>query len=362
MPQLRAVRQQSIFDLSPTAFTREEVEMQNLRLFLRAPAYQCIVNESPESLLQSLRNPRTLPFEAIKAAKSDRERVAPLLIRELQKFAADFQSYDRSDILPVIAIYLLAEWEVAESFETVLGCFALDDKYGGYELGDLITESGPVILAALCRADLDALERFTERKDISGWARGAAFKAMVSLVLWDKVPRDNVVTRFAWLFRRKPFARGDGITWTQLVDAAFELHPAELMDEIRPLFRQGIVDPFATTLEEFEREAKRDRATSLRHHADRFRPITDTAQSISYWGRWKESSPYTIPRPRTLLQNQQHHPSRLPPQGRKSAGMSPAPAEAERNTRNVAVVCHNEAHGSRCRVFGASVDDRDCMP
>jgi hypothetical protein len=38
-------------------------------------------------------------------------------------------------------------------------------------------------------------------------------------------------------------------------------HTAELMDEIRPLFRQGIVDPFMTTLEEFEREAKRDRAT-----------------------------------------------------------------------------------------------------
>jgi hypothetical protein len=84
------------------------------------------VNESPESLLQSLRNPLTLPFEAIKAAKSDRARVAPLLIQELQKYAADFQGYDRNDCLPVIAIYLLAEWEVTESFETVLDCFALD--------------------------------------------------------------------------------------------------------------------------------------------------------------------------------------------------------------------------------------------
>jgi len=71
---------------------------------MRLAAYQCTVNESPESLLQSLRNPRTLPFEAIKAATSDRERVAPLLIKELQKFAADFGSYIRSDILPVIAI------------------------------------------------------------------------------------------------------------------------------------------------------------------------------------------------------------------------------------------------------------------
>jgi hypothetical protein len=248
------------------------------------------VNESPESLLQSLRNPLTLPFEAIKAAKSDRARVAPLLIRELQKYAADFQGYDRNDCLPVIAIHLLAEWEVTESFETVLDCFALDDEYGGYELGDLITENGPVVLAALCQADLDALERFAERKDISGWARGAAFGAMVALVLWEKVPRDDVVTRFAWIFRRKPFPRNDEITWTQLVDAAFELHPAELMDEIRPLFRQGIVDPSVTTLAEFEREAKRDRATSLRRHADRFHPITDTAQSISYWGRWKEPS------------------------------------------------------------------------
>ena len=202
------------------------------------------MNESPESLLQSLRNPRTLPFEAIKAATSGRARVAPLLIQELQKFAADFQSYDRNDILPVTAIYLLAQWEAAESFETVLDCFALDDKYGGYELGDLITENGPVILAALCRSDLNSLERFTERKDISGWARGAAFKAMVALVLWGKVPRDDVVKRFAWIFRRKPFPRKDDVTWTQLTDAVFELHPAELMDEIRPLFRQGIVDSF----------------------------------------------------------------------------------------------------------------------
>ena len=40
----------------------------------------------------------------------------------------------------------------------------------------------------------NTLERFTERKDISGWAREAAFKAMVALVLWGKVPRENVVT------------------------------------------------------------------------------------------------------------------------------------------------------------------------
>ena len=38
-----------------------------------------------------------------------------------------------------------------------------------------------------------ALERFTERKDISGWARGAPFMAIAAMVLWDKVPRDDVV-------------------------------------------------------------------------------------------------------------------------------------------------------------------------
>jgi Protein of unknown function (DUF1186)/SEC-C motif len=270
--------------------THAKLSSKVLRFFLRTAAYQFTMDESAEFLLQSLRNPKALPFEAIKAATVDRERVAPLLIQELQKFAADFQGYDRNDCLPVIGIYLLAEWQVAESFETVLDCFALDEKYGGYELGDLLTENGPVILAALCRADLDALERFAERKDISGWARGAAFKAMVTLVLWDKVPRDNVVTRFGWIFRRKPFPRADDVTWTQLADAAFELNPAELMEEIRPLFRQGIIDPSMTSLAEFEREAKRDRAISMRQHADRLHPITDTAQSISYWGRWKDSS------------------------------------------------------------------------
>jgi hypothetical protein len=251
------------------------------------------MNESAEALVESLRYPKRLPVEVIKAARSERTRVAPLLIRELQKYTSDLPGRDKDDSLPMIAIYLLAEWEVNEALGTVLDCFALDDKYGGYELGDLITEDGPVILAALCRADLDVLERFTERQGVSGWSRGAAFKAMVALVFWGKVPRDDVVTRFAWLFRRKPFPREDCITWTQLADAAFELHPAELMDEIRALFRQEIIDPFMTTLEEFEREAKRDRATSLHHHADTFRRITDTAQSISHWGLWKRSSvPY----------------------------------------------------------------------
>ncbi|MBV8278479.1 MAG: DUF1186 domain-containing protein [Verrucomicrobia bacterium] len=248
------------------------------------------MHESPEPILQSLRQPQKLPVEALKAANSNRARLAPLLIQELQKFSADYQRCDPNDCLAMIAIYLLAEWEECDAFETVLECFALDDRYGGYELGDLITEDGPAILAALCRGDLDALERFTERKDISGWARGAAFKAMVVLVLWGKVPRENVVTRFAWIFRRKPFSREDKITWTELADAAFELHPAELMDEIRPLFRQGIVDPVATTLDEFEREAKRDRATCLRRNSERFRPITDTARSISCWGQWNDPS------------------------------------------------------------------------
>src|SRR5262249_37057982 len=45
---------------------------------------------------------------------------------------------------------------------------------------------------------------------------------------------------------------------------------------------------------------------------------------------------YTIPALRIRLSSQQRHPSRLSTQRRKSAGTSLAPAEAERNTRNVA--------------------------
>lgn len=130
------------------------------------------------------------------------------LIQELRKYASDSQGYDADDCLPMIALYLLAQWEAAEAFETVLDCLVLNDKYGGNRLGDIVTEDGPVILAALSRADLDALERFTTRQDISGWSRGAAFNATVALVFWGKAPRDDVVTRFAWFFRRKSFPIG----------------------------------------------------------------------------------------------------------------------------------------------------------
>src|SRR5262249_12937254 len=45
---------------------------------------------------------------------------------------------------------------------------------------------------------------------------------------------------------------------------------------------------------------------------------------------------YTVPALRTRLPDQYQHLSRFVPRGRKSAGTSLAPAEAERNTRSVA--------------------------
>ena len=45
--------------------------------------------------------------------------------------------------------------------------------------------------------------------------------------------------------------------------------------------RQGVIDPFIMTVEEFERVAKPNKAISLAEHAGRFLPITDTARSIS---------------------------------------------------------------------------------
>jgi len=174
--------------------------------FLSEIAYRCTMDETPESVVQSLRYPKKVPLEAIKSATSDRARVAPLLIRELRKFASDSQGYDENDRLPMIAIYLLAQWEAAEAFETVLDCLVFNDRYGGHRLGDMVTEDGPVILAALSRADLAALERFATRQDISGWSRGAAFNAMVSWLFF------KARAKCPYLDPYGPIRRGGGKT------------------------------------------------------------------------------------------------------------------------------------------------------
>jgi hypothetical protein len=69
--------------------------------------------------------------------------------------------------------------------------------------------------------------------------------------------------------------------WTELVDAAFVLHPAEPLDEIRCLFRKGIVDPWPRTPEGFEREATCDREISLKRHAGAFRGVRVATVSSS---------------------------------------------------------------------------------
>jgi hypothetical protein len=241
-----------------------------------------------DEILDSLRDPNALPSDSLRLAVLQRDVLIPRLVGEIEKFTVDYQKYQQ-DCLPIIGLYLLAECQARDVLPTVLECFALDDKFGGYELGDLITENGAAILATFPDADLRVLEAFALRSDISPWARVAALRAMVILAAWNRVSRKEVVQRFTRFFRESSFSRSDKLTWAQLVDVCYELHPGEFMDWIRSLYEHGSIDPIIVSLRELEEQADRSVLRVMQETASNYPPITNTVTSISYWARFYES-------------------------------------------------------------------------
>ena len=158
---------------------------------------------SPDQVLIELGKDRTThPLEALGSAEAHRGVLVQPLLEVLDRCVThpDTASEEEAQLF-CYALYLLAKWRETRAYPLVIRWLSLSDAASTGLSGDVSTQDGARILAAVCDGDLEPIKRLVLNRDADEFSRGVAVAALALLAVWAEVPRDTILDYFAWLAR-----------------------------------------------------------------------------------------------------------------------------------------------------------------
>ena len=228
---------------------------------------------------------RTIPHAALAAADVHRQDLVDLLLEVIDDVVDDPEgaSEDELQVLSY-AVYLLARWNETRALASVIELFSLPGDLLFDFLGDIPTQNGSAILAALSTG-IGPLDELVRDRTANEYARSAALQAVAALALHDRVPMLKVQDYFGELIENG-LERERNYVWDAICDLSVELAFASALPGLRRAFAAGWIDPQFISEAELEKLANQPtRADGLADRVD-FRPITDVASSIAWWREW----------------------------------------------------------------------------
>ncbi len=247
------------------------------------------------------------PLAAADEARRRWDELAPFFIAELERVAAGGSTLldeinGEYDGLFSFAAYLAAEKRDARAYAPLVrACHCSSERADELFADDAGNQLGRM-LASVCDGDLAPLKALAEDRDADLWCRYAALRALVVRVLEGDGDRDSVLAYVKTLCLGEANALrqagGDEeagldefLTWA--VDAAGELGPAPLLEDIRGWFHEGLIDPSVTGLKWFEKKAAMPVADCLAEAAanENNRYTRDALGEMATWFCYDLSEP-----------------------------------------------------------------------
>ena len=239
--------------------------------------------EIPEILQQLERNTGKFPQEAVEEAVARREEITSYLLHILEDTvvrAAELQA-DRDYMAHIYAMFLLAQFRETRAYPLALRFAHLPEDTLDSLGGGFIPESLGKILASVCGGDSAGIQSLIENESLDEWVRGSAINGLVALVGAGLKSRDEIVNYFAGLFRGK-LVREHSNVWDALILNCCDIYPAELMDEIKRAYRDGVVDKSVVSLEDVQR-ALASGKDSVLERLSGGALVEDIAGEIGWW-------------------------------------------------------------------------------
>jgi hypothetical protein len=225
----------------------------------------------------------TPPRDALRSADACRATLIDPLLRALDRGIADpVGASERDATLFCYALYLLAKWREPHALPYVLRWLSLPGEQAFEIAGDVPTEDGPRILAAVAGGDLEAIVALALNTDANEFCRAVAVDALGLLAVWNEMPRDALVTLFRRLAGGLP--RRPGPDWSNfaMTCAAFEV--TELFPVLRDAYADGLIDPHVVAQSELD-DVENVPGEELRRTLRRQVPIDDVAAATAWWAR-----------------------------------------------------------------------------
>ncbi len=194
-------------------------------------------------------------MDAMREAIEQREAITPDLLRVVEAIAANPTEFAQRDgcMLPVFALYLLAQFRERRAFPAIVKMFSAPGETSYKLVGDTVTEGLKQIFASVYDGNPAPLHGLIENEEANEYVRDAAINAILVLENTGQMPRAEVIEYFRSLFHGK-LKRTHSFAWNGLVCAVADLPAPELLEEVRQAYREGLVDESVVDLEGIERD------------------------------------------------------------------------------------------------------------
>ena len=246
---------------------------------------------SPSEILTTLsRDASTQPAEALASAESHREALIEPLLSALDRGVANPASASiREANLFSYALYLLAKWREPRAYQYVIRWLSLPEEKPFEIGGDIVTQDGARILAAVCDGDLTPIKMLILNRDADQYGRGAGVSALALLAAWAETPREPVVEYFLWL-AEEGLEREPNHVWDSLVAESADIEASVVFPALRRAYSEGLADPQSMSLEELTEVESAPPGRMLEAMRERQPPIDDVAVATSWWSAFEKHS------------------------------------------------------------------------
>src|SRR5690606_8391412 len=139
-----------------------------------------------DQILDELSRERPAPSaEALESADALREALVAPLLSALEHGVAHPDDASVEDGMRFsYALYLFAKWREPRAYPRVIAWLSLPGESAFAIGGDIATQDGSRILAAVCDGDLGPIVRLAANPDANEYCRGAAIEALGLLAAW----------------------------------------------------------------------------------------------------------------------------------------------------------------------------------
>jgi hypothetical protein len=262
--------------------------------FTHEPLMAPVPTMTPAEILADLSSDKPdPPREALESADGHRAVLVEPLLRAIDSGLANPSAAPHEvAALFCYALYLLAKWREPRAYPYVIRWLSLPGEAAFEIAGDIVTQDGGRILAAVYDGDLEPIKALVLDRHANEYCRSSGVTALALLAAWAEVPREPIVATLLWL-AREGLEREPSEVWDGLAAESADIEALVVFPELRRAYEDGLIDPRSVHPAELDEVEAAPRGDWLEKTRDGQPPVDDVVRAISWWGRF-EGTPESV--------------------------------------------------------------------
>jgi len=187
---------------------------------------------------------QVFPRHALRQAVEKKDEITPHLLKALERAVDDPEDVlEAGDDSYIYAMFLLAQFREKRAYPLIIKLASHPPELVDDLLGDIPTEDLANVLASVSTGDMGLIAELAENREAEEFARAAAIRSWLALVVSGDRSREEAMAYYKGLFEGGLEDRNE-VVWSELVDAANDLFPEEVYDHIKKAYDDGLVDEY----------------------------------------------------------------------------------------------------------------------